>query len=225
MPPAGDPRRGDAAGTPWSGRLTAAEPTAAETLDTTYVCAVDRRGNIFSATPSDGCLSAPVTPGTGLGVSSRGSQSWAVDGHASAVAPGKRPRLTPCPAIVFKDGRPFMPLGTPGGDVQCQAMLQVFLNVAVFGMEAQAAIEAPRFATYSYPGSFEPHEYHADELRIERRLAVEIGDALGAKGHRVVTWPDWTWKAGGICTITIDRASGVLAGGADPRRMGYAIGW
>jgi len=224
MPPAGDPRRGNGAAAPWS-HLTPAEPAGVETLDTTYVCAVDRRGNIFSATPSDGCLSAPVTPGTGLGVSSRGSQSWAVEGHPSAVAPGKRPRLTPCPAIVFKEGKPFMPLGTPGGDVQCQAMLQVFLNVAVFGMAPQAAIEAPRFATYSYPGSFEPHEYHADELRIERGLAAEVGDDLAGRGHKVVRWPDWTWKAGGVCTITIDHASGLLTGGADPRRMGYAIGW
>ena len=224
MPPAGDPWRLEGAREPWSG-LTPAQPTAAETLDTTYVCAVDRQGNIFSATPSDGCLSAPVTPGTGLGISSRGSQSWAIEGHPSSIAPGKRPRLTPCPAIVFKNGRPFMPLGTPGGDVQCQAMLQVFLNIAAFGMTAQAAIEAPRFATYSYPGSFEPHDYHPDELRIERRLATEVGDALSAKGHHVVTWPDWTWKAGGVCTVTIDHRSGVLAAGADPRRMGYAIGW
>jgi gamma-glutamyltranspeptidase/glutathione hydrolase len=224
MPPAGDPSRGNGAALPWS-RLTPAEPTAAETYDTTYVCTVDRRGNIFSATPSDGCLSAPVTPGTGLGVSSRGSQSWAVEGHPSSIAGGKRPRLTPCPAIVFKNGRPFMPLGTPGGDVQCQSMLQVFLNIAVFGMPTQAAIEQPRFSTYSYPGSFEPHDYHPDELRIERRLAAQVGDALAGKGHKVVTWPDWTWKAGGVCAVTIDQATGVMAAGADPRRMGYAIGW
>jgi gamma-glutamyltranspeptidase/glutathione hydrolase len=224
MPPAGVPAGVDGASAA-PGRPAPGRPAAVEALDTTYVCAVDRRGNIFSATPSDGCLGAPITPGTGLGISSRGSQSWAVDGHASAIAPGKRPRLTPCPAIVFKHGQPFMPLGTPGGDVQCQAMLQVFLNIAVFGMEPQAAIEEPRFATYSYPGSFEPHEYRADELRIERRLAREVGDTLAAKGHTVVTWPDWTWRAGGVCTITIDRARGLLAAGADPRRMGYAIGW
>lgn len=225
LPPAGDPWHGNGAAAPWRGLSPRQEAATAEALDTSYVCAVDQHGNVFSATPSDGCLSAPITPGTGLGVSSRGSQSWAVDGHASAIAPGKRPRLTPCPALVFKHGRPFMPLGTPGGDVQCQAMLQVFLNIAVFGMLPQAAIEAPRFSTYSYPGSFEPHAYHPGELRIERRLATQVGAALVDKGHTVVTWPDWTWRAGGVCTITIDHESGLLAAGADPRRMGYAIGW
>jgi gamma-glutamyltranspeptidase/glutathione hydrolase len=223
MPPAGDPWHGNATMAPWHS-LSPRQETV-EALDTSYVCAVDRHGNVFSATPSDGCLSAPITPGTGLGVSSRGSQSWAVEGHASAIAPGKRPRLTPCPAIVFKNGKPFMPLGTPGGDVQCQAMLQVFLNIAVFGMLPQAAIEAPRFSTYSYPGSFEPHAYHPGELRIEQRLASEVGHSLADKGHKVVSWPDWTWRAGGVCTITIDRERGILAAGADPRRMSYAMGW
>jgi gamma-glutamyltranspeptidase/glutathione hydrolase len=225
MPPAGVPGRGNGAAVPWPGLSPMPEPAITDRLDTSYLCVVDRQGNVFSATPSDGCTQAPVVPGTGLVVSTRGSQSWAVEGHASAVAPGKRPRLTPCPAMVFKHGKPFMPLGTPGGDVQCQAMLQVFLNIAVFGMLPQAAIEAPRFATYSYPGSFEPHAYQPDELRIERRLAEEVGDTLAGKGHKIVPWPDWTWKAGGVCAITIDHASGVLAAGADPRRTSYAIGW
>ena len=55
--------------------------------------------------------------------------------HPCSVAPGKRPRLTPSPALAFKGGKVFMPFGTPGGDVQPQAMLQVFLNVNVFGMD------------------------------------------------------------------------------------------
>ncbi len=225
MPPAGEPWACNGAAAPWDRTMLVQGAAAAEALDTTYVCVVDRHGNVFSATPSDGCLGAPITPGLGVTISTRGSQSWAVEGHASAIAPGKRPRLTPCPAMVFKHGKPFMPLGTPGGDVQCQAMLQVFLNVALFGMSPQAAIEAPRFATYSYPGSFEPHDYLPDEVRIERRLATQVGDELAKKGHKVVPWPDWSWRAGGVCAITIDPDSGVLAAGADPRRMSYAIGW
>ena len=227
MPAAGDPWNGNGIGEPWRGLQPAAseETSAAHAQDTTYVSVVDRHGNVFSATPSDGCFGAPITPGLGLTISTRGSQNWAVEGHASAIAPWKRPRLTPCPALIFKNGKPYMPLGTPGGDIQCQSMLQVFLNVAVFGMAPQAAIEAPRFGTYSYPGSFEPHSYFPDELRIERRLADEVGGRLADKGHKVVTWPDWTWKAGGMCAITIDHDSGVMAAGADPRRMCYAIGW
>lgn len=225
MPPAGDPWQCSEAATPWDPAMFIQGTAVTETLDTTYVCTVDRHGNVFSATPSDTCMGAPVTPGLGLTISTRGSQSWVVEGHASAIGPGKRPRLTPCPALVFKHGKPFMPLGTPGGDVQCQAMLQVFLNVAIFGMAPQAAVEAPRFATYSFPGSFEPHDYLPDELRIERRLAAQIGDVLAEKGHQVVTWPDWAWRAGAVCNITIDRQRGVLAAGADPRRMSYAIGW
>ncbi|MGQ4806969.1 hypothetical protein NKDENANG_00307 [Candidatus Entotheonellaceae bacterium PAL068K] len=225
MPPAGDPWHGNGAAPPWNRATLVAGVAAANTLDTTYVCVVDRDGNVFSATPSDGCFGAPVTPGLGMTISTRGSQSWVVNGHASAIAPGKRPRLTPNPAIVFKNAKPFMPLGTPGGDVQCQAMLQIFLNVAVFGMSPQAAIEAPRFATFSHPGSFEPHDYLPDEVRIERRLAASVGNSMAQKGHQVVIWPDWTWRAGAVCAIEIDRDKGIYKAGADPRRMSYAIGW
>ena len=90
------------------------EATADAALDTSYACSVDRHGNVFSATPSDVANDTPVVPGTGLCVSSRGAQSWAVAGHASAVAPGKRPRLTPNPALALgPDGRQ-MPFGHAG---------------------------------------------------------------------------------------------------------------
>ena len=68
-------------------------------LDTSYICVVDRWGNAFSATPSDVSFDTPVIPGTGLAVSSRGSQSWSDPDHPSSVRPGKRPRLTPSPAL------------------------------------------------------------------------------------------------------------------------------
>ncbi|MBI1965005.1 MAG: gamma-glutamyltransferase, partial [Betaproteobacteria bacterium] len=154
MPPAGDP---DALA---QIQHRCVPPPQAEDApgpgDTSYVCVVDSHGNAFSATPSDGSDKTPIVPGVGILCSGRGTQSWADPSHPSSVAPGKRPRLTPNPALALKGGRVHMPFGTPGGDVQCQAMLQVFLNINVFGMDAQAAVEAPRFANYSYPGSFEP---------------------------------------------------------------------
>src|SRR5438105_3365391 len=83
--------------------------------DTSYVCAADRWGNLFSATPSDGSYGSPMVPGTGLIPSSRGSQSRPDPRHPAGVAPGKRPRLTPNPALAIKgNGEQFFPFGTPG---------------------------------------------------------------------------------------------------------------
>jgi gamma-glutamyltranspeptidase/glutathione hydrolase len=117
-----------------------------------------------------------------------------------------------------------MPFGTPGGDVQTQAMLQVFMNIHVFGMEPQEAVEAPRGASYSYPGSFEPHSYHPGLLYLESRIDKATGDALARMGHKVDWWPEWTWLAGAVCTVVADEQSGVLKGAADPRRPSYAVG-
>ena len=117
-----------------------------------------------------------------------------------------------------------MPFGTPGGDVQTQAMLQVFLNIHLFGMEVQEAIEAPRVASYSYPSSFEPHAYHPGLLNHGE--PDRQGDRRGARplGHKIGWWPDWTWLAGAVCSVVADEESGVLKGGADPRRPSYALG-
>ena len=186
---------------------------------------IDRHGNAFSATPSDGSDKTPIIPGVGILCSGRGTQSWADPTHPCSVAPGKRPRLTPSPALAFRKGKVYMPFGTPGGDVQPQSMLQVFLNVNVFGMSAQAAIEAPRFVTYSYPGSFEPHPYFPDRLYLEVRIDREVEASLAARGHKVYWWGDSTWLAGAVCTIVNDAKAGVLHGGADFRRPAYVLGW
>ncbi len=224
------PPPGAAAGTPWRSVAIAGppipEPHPAGALDTTYLCVVDERGNVFSATPSDGSYNGAVVPGTGLNVSPRGVQSWTDPEHPSSIAPGKRPRLTPNPAIgVRGDGNAFLPLGTPGGDVQTQAMAQTFINVAVFGMGPQEAVEQPRFASYSFPSSFEPHDYHPGLLKIESRIDEATCNALTARGHRVERWPERTWLAGSMCMILDDRETGLKAAGADPRRVAYAVGW
>jgi gamma-glutamyltranspeptidase / glutathione hydrolase len=142
-----------------------------------------------------------------------------------SVAAGQRPRLTPSPALALgADGR-AIPFGTPGGDVQAQAMLQTLINRIVFGMDPQAAVEAPRFATYSFPDSFEPHSMQPGRLVLEARLPQTLGDELAAVGHDVQWWPDWTWKAGAICMIDSDPGAGLHRAGADPRRSTYALGW
>jgi len=193
--------------------------------DTSYIAVVDRHGNAFSATPSDSSSDMEIVPGTGLAPSSRGCQSYTIDGHPSALAPGKRPRLTPNPAMAFFGDRVVMPFGTPGGDVQSQAMLQVLLNVAVFDMDLQAAVSAPRFATYSFPNSFEPHDYLPGRLMVESRMPKKTMDVLATLGHDAQAWPEWSWHAGSVCAVVLDKTTGVLAGGADPRRSSYAVGW
>jgi len=195
---------------------------SADSLDTSYVAVIDEEGNGFSATPSDPNVDSPVVAGVGCVVSPRGSQGWLDPTHASVVAPGKRPRLTPAPAMAFRDGRLLMPFGTPGGDVQQQAMLQVFLNATTFDMPLQGAIEAPRVASRSFPDSFWPHTYAPGKAEVEGRILRETRDALTALGHEVVSWPDWEWRAGAVCAVMIGP-EGTRWAGADPRRGAHAI--
>ena len=224
MPVAGDP---DAMAALRNGAVTAGAPRAAGspgTLDTSYVAVVDAQGNGFSATPSDPNVDSPVVRGVGCVVSPRGSQGWLVPGHPSEVAPGKRPRLTPAPAMAFRDGRLFMPFGTPGGDVQQQAMLQVFLNITAYGMSPQQAVEAPRVATRSFPDSFWPHPDFPGRLDCERGIPAETRAALGDLGHLVEERPDGDWRSGAVCAVVVG-ADGTLMAAADPRRGAHAIGW
>lgn len=211
-------------GLPPAGAPAGGAPAGAPAHDTSYVCVIDEAGNAFSATPSDVSFDTPVIPGTGLCPSSRGSQSWADPAHPASVAPGKRPRLTPNPALAIRDGAFLMPFGTPGGDVQIQTMVQAFLNVTVFGMNPQAAVEAPRCATHSFPNSFEPHDYHPGRLLLEARIPASVGEALAGWGHGVEWWPEWAWPAGAMCLLVKDLARGTIAAGADPRRPAYALG-
>ena len=217
MPPAGEAGGGGA------GAARRAPPRGTDDgrWDTSYLCAVDRWGNAISATPSDSAADAPMVPGTGLTPSTRGSQSWTDPDHPSSVEAGKRPRLTPNPALALVRGRGAMPFGSPGGDVQTQAMLQVFLNIVAFGMDAQAAVAAPRFASASFPSSFEPHAHVPGRLMLEAPLAAEHGAALAGLGHAVETWPEDAWQAGSACVIVAD--AGELRAGADHRRAAHAI--
>ena len=198
---------------------------AESVMDTSYVCAVDKHGNAFSATPSDAPHHAPVLPKLGFIISPRGSQSWANPDHPSGVAPGKRPRLTPNPAMAVGPEGQIMPFGSPGGDVQTQAMLQAFLNRVVFGFDTQTATELARFATFDFPSSWEPHERQPGVLKIEASLNDAVGDDLASRGHKITVWPEQTWTAGSVFLIERDRHTGRMTAGSDTRREGQAIGW
>jgi gamma-glutamyltranspeptidase/glutathione hydrolase len=226
MPPPGTPAELGLAG---AGRASKVPPAAALDaemgLDTSFTCVVDRHGNAFAATPSDGTHSSPIIPGTGITPSPRGVQSWTDPEHPACLAPGKRPRLTPNPAIAMKNGEWLMPFGSPGNDVQCQAMIQLLLNIHVFGMTPQDASEQPRLATVSFPRSSDPHEYTPDLLNLERRFDPAVAEELEKRGHVVRWWPDWDWRAGTSCAVLADKKTGVLEGAADPRRPSAVAGW
>jgi gamma-glutamyltranspeptidase/glutathione hydrolase len=194
-------------------------------LDTSFTCVIDRWGNTFSATPSDGSSGAPVIPGLGFVPSSRGSQSYSDPEAPAAAGPGRRPRLTPSPALARKKGEWLMPFGSPGNDVQPQAMLQVFLNIHVFGMTPQEAIDAPRFATFSYPRSTSPHAFDPGLLKLESRIPAETKQALCGLGHDAGNWPDWEYAAGGVCTIVKNEKTGTMEGASDQRRPTAVAGW
>ena len=193
--------------------------------DTAYACVVDGAGNAFSATPSDSVSGSPVIPGLGFSISARGTQTWLDPDHPSGLEPGKRPRLTPNPAMVLKDGVPFMPFGCPGGDAQVQGMLQVFLNIVEFGMDPQVAIEAPRVVTHSHPNSFWPHTAQPGVAMVESRIEATVRQGLSERGHKVQDQEAWSGGVSRVCAITIDPETGMRAGGADPRGACYTIGW
>ncbi|MCH8087201.1 MAG: gamma-glutamyltransferase family protein [Chloroflexi bacterium] len=230
MPQPGNPwpfqnqrSKGQPSGAPTSVELTPVSGDHQE--DTSYTCVVDRWGNAFSATPSDPVSESPVVPGLGFIMSGRGYQSWLEPDHPSSLQPWKRPRLTPNPAIAFKNGKLFMPFGCPGGDAQPQGMVQLFLNIAAFGMDPQKAIEQPRITTWNFPNSFWPHTYLPGRLRVEGRIPRETVDELARRGHDIEVVEDWSRTfMSSLSSIVVDQESGMLMGGADPRRDTYVMG-
>ncbi len=107
--------------------------------------------------------------------------------------------------------------GSPGGDVILQTMLQGFLNVTVFGMTAQQAVEAPRFAAFAWPDSFYPHLEVPACTSLEGRFGDEVRAGLRRRGHDVVSWKDYEFDAGGLA-IAMDAAPPGRAPGAGGQR-------
>src|SRR6267142_2273039 len=199
-------------------------PEIEKANDTTCVNVIDKDGNMFSATPSGAWLPAVVAGDTGVLMGQRLQSALTDPNSPNVVAPGKRPRITLTPTLVLKDGQPFMVLSTPGGDNQDQALLQVLLNIIEFGMSPQEAVEAPRFDTQHYVSSFDDHEFLPGSLNIESRVSDKTIDELKHRGHKVKIQSAWGTLSSPT-VIIFDAKSGVISGGADPRRGRYAVAW
>ncbi len=192
--------------------------------DTTCVNVIDKDGNFFSATPSGAWLPAVIAGDTGVMFGQRMQSFVLEEGHPNVLMPGKRPRITLTPTLVMKDGKPLLVLSTPGGDNQDQSLLQILLNIIEFDMNVQEAVEAPRFQTLHLVSSFDDHRFNPGILNIEDRLSDAIFNELAARGHKVEKHSAWG-NPSSPTVIRLRSDTGVIEGGADPRRGRYAVAW
>jgi gamma-glutamyltranspeptidase/glutathione hydrolase len=154
-----------------------------------------------------------MVPETGMILHNRGRGFTLNKGHVNCLEPHKRPYHTLHPAMVMKDQRPFLVLGTPGADGQTQTVMQLINKVLDFGFNVQEAVEAPRWR--SQPDG---------ALMTESRFPEDVLRKLREKGHLLDMRPEWEGLMGSSQIIFIDQETGVLRCGADPRRQAYAIG-
>ncbi len=211
-----DPKHAAESYKPWSRqdgpRAPSADRSARGLGDTVYLTAADGQGNVISLIQSlfSSFGSSVVAGDTGIVLHNRGTAFETAEGHPNRLAPHKRPLHTLVPAMVLKDGRPWLSYGVMGGDMQPQGHVQVLINLVDFGMNVQNAGEAPRF------------RHAGTNVGLESAFTSETRFALSRRGHRIVSLVD---SFGGFQGILIDPRTGVLMGGSDPRKDGLAIGF
>jgi len=180
--------------------------------DTVLITVVDRDGMAVS-------LIYSIFAGFGSGIASdrfgilfhnRGSGFNLSPGHPNELAPGKRPMHTILPGMTRKDGRIDMTFGVMGGQYQATGHAHIVSNIVDFGMDPQAAIDAPRVFPETYG------------LRVEGNLSEATRRGLSERGHKLV---EKDAPIGGAQAIRIDHEAGILIGGSDPRKDGIAIGY
>ncbi|MFN8470750.1 MAG: gamma-glutamyltransferase [Anaerolineae bacterium] len=189
----------------------------ASASDTVYLTVVDADRNAVSFINSNyaGIGSGVVVRDWGIALQNRGANFSLDPTHANVVAPGKRPYHTIIPAMALRDGRPWLSFGVMGGFMQPQGHVQVLINMVDFGMDPQAALDAPRWSVEPSTG----------ELTLEHGLGG-VADALARLGHRVsVAAPEEGAQFGGGQVIMIDPETNMLHAGSDPRKDGCAVGY
>jgi gamma-glutamyltranspeptidase/glutathione hydrolase len=188
--------------------------------DTIYLCAADRDGNVVSLIQSlyAGFGSGVVVPGTGVTLHNRGFGFTLQAGHPNELRPGKRPMHTLTPGFALRDRQPWLAFGTRGADGQPQTALQLLTQQLDFGLEPQAAMEAPRWAHGAPGGSYPP-----TALVVEGRFPEPVVAELTARGHEVVVTDPVDAVMGTAQMIHIDQARGCYTAVTDPRGDGVAL--
>jgi gamma-glutamyltranspeptidase / glutathione hydrolase len=182
---------------------------------TTVMCVTDKFGNVIAATPSGLSSTAGVAGRTGIIHGSRLSSLNTFAGSPNVIQPGKRPRITLSPTLLFRDydnvNQPVMAISVAGGDQQDQAAIQVILNYVVFGMSAEEAFKAPRFSTEHFISSFGQDRASLGSLSVPNSLPEAVQANLRARGH--------------IVTVSRGGVGGVALIGIDPKnRLATAVG-
>jgi len=192
--------------------------------DTTCVDALDKDGMMFSATPSGAWLPSVIAGDTGIPLSVRAQSFVLIPGSPNELGPGKRPRVTLSPTLVTSaDGKPVEVLSTPGGDTQEQGLLQVMFNSLIFHMNAENAIEAPRFGTRHLVSSFDNHAWERGDLQLDERISPVVAADLAARGHHVSTMSRYS---NGTAPVLIRvLGGGAIEAGADPYYNRSAHAW
>jgi gamma-glutamyltranspeptidase len=158
-----------------------------------------------------------VAGDTGIVLQNRGTAFCLEAAHPNALGPGKRPRHTLTPFMYFRDGRPRLVAGTMGGDGQPQTLVALTTRTVDFGLDVQAAVEAPRWLygrTWGAP---------TRALALEARLGEGVAAALARRGHPVRVVEPWSDAMGHAQAIWLEPG-GLLVGAGDPRADGPALG-
>lgn len=195
---------------------------ANQSSDTTYLCAADRDGNAISFIQS---VFAPfgsrvIAGDTGVILNNRLCSFGLDPSKANALQPGKRPAHTLNTYMVFQGGDVFAVGGSPGADEQPQTNFQIIHDLVDLRMDPQSAVEAPRWS--HQPGT-PPRDQLPEALRMEAGFDPETLDGLRRRGHQVNLVDRWSF--GSAKVIVRDRENGCWMGGADPRRVAYALGY
>jgi len=182
---------------------------------TTHFNVVDAEGNAVSCTQSLGGFgSGVVVPDTGILLND--FLYWFdLDADSpNVIAPHKKVEMCLSPGMIWRDGKVFACMGTPGSHGIMETTPQFMSNLMDFEMTIQAAIEAPRVR---------PQE--ANRVIAEGRISKEVLAGMSARGHLIDPQPDFSMAFGGAQGVMIDPDNGTFSGGGDPRRDGYAVGW
>jgi gamma-glutamyltranspeptidase/glutathione hydrolase len=165
------------------------------------MCVTDKFGNDIAATPSGLSSTAGVAGRTGIIHGARLSSLNTFAGTPDVIEPGKRPRITLSPTLLFHDKNPVMAISVAGGDQQDQAAIQVILNYVEFGMSPEEAFKAPRFSTTHFISSFSQERAELGSLSVPRNLPEKVQEDLRARGHVVTIGRG---GVGGVGLIGID---------------------